>query len=122
LIARGKNGKENNRQCPGSHCKVRQVFNHDRWREYSTFDEQLGKSIQKGQRITITYIDNKASTGITYHNIKTLQIEKAQAHDFESKKYRAMCLSYAKDLAVAGNTSIKNMLSLAKDMYEWVIK
>jgi len=90
--------------------------------KYSTFDEQLGKSIQKGQRITITYIDNKASTGITYHNIKTLQIEKAQAHDFESKKYRAMCLSYAKDLAVAGNTSIKNMLSLAKDMYEWVIK
>ena len=95
-------------------------------KKYSSFDKDVASKLQTGQNIRITYSDNKASTGITYHNIKELEIMSAMPSmpiDTETqRKYRAMCLSYAKDLVVAERIKLEKLLPIAKKMHEWVVK
>jgi len=92
-------------------------------RKYSTFDKNVGEKVRPGIIVLIEFVDNKTSAGITFHNIKSLDIMRNKSVDVEVlRKYRAMCLSYAKDLALSNRIEVDKILTRAGGFFEWVMQ
>ena len=91
-------------------------------KRYSTFDKELGSKLSTGQNVKISYTNNKSSQGVTFHNIKEVEVLGMEIDPETKRKYRIMCLSYAKDLVNGNTIKLEKLLPLAKGMYEWVMK